>query len=416
MQPRKNDVIIIGGGVIGVSVAYYAADLGASVLVIEKNHIGAGSSCGNAGLLVPSHCNPLPTPGVVARGIRYLFNPEGPFYIHFRADLELVRWLWRFYRFCNAKHFYHCVGIFSKMGRESLQLHRQLADLGGHRYQFRQDGMLNLYITDQAFQEAREDVVRVKSCGEHSVILDADEARELEPAAGVRVVGGILNKIDGCIDPLEFVKWLAEKAREKGVRFLVDTEVFWLKTDRRRVSKVVTTRGDFEAGQVVLATGAWLPLLAAELEAKIPIEAAKGYSMTFAKTPGAPQIPLILEEARVAVTPFADALRLAGTLELSGLDLAIGRRRLKAIESETYRYLPKLGGLEIREIWRGLRPCTPDGLPVIGRLRPWSNVFVAGGHATKGMSLGPVTGKYLSQMLVGESIGMLERSLSPNRF
>ena len=416
MQPTKSDVIVIGAGVIGVSVAYYAASLGASVLVIEKNNICSGSSYGNAGLLVPSHCNPLPTPGVVAQGIRYLFDPEGPFYIRFRLDVELARWLWSFYRFCNEKHLYHCVGIFRKMGKESLALHKELAEMGGHEYQFSQNGILNLYLTEEGFHEAQEDAVRIKSCGENSVILSGDEVRELEPAAGPQVVGGVLNKVDGCIAPLSFVRWLAGKAEEKGARFLTDTEVFWLKTDRRKVTKVVTTRGDFEADQVVLTTGAWLPLLASGLDVRIPIEAAKGYSMTFLKTEGAPKIPLLLEEARVAVTPFDETLRLAGTLELSGLDLAIGRKRLKAIQSETYRYLPKLGGLEIKEVWRGLRPCTPDGLPVIGRLQPWSNVFVAGGHATKGMSLGPVTGKYLSQMLAGESIGMLERSLRPNRF
>ena len=416
MQPKKSDVIVIGAGVIGVSVAYYAASLGASVRVIEKNDICSGSSYGNAGLLVPSHCNPLPTPGVVAQGIRYLFDPEGPFYIRFRADLDLARWLWRFYRFCNEKHLYHCVGIFRKMGQDSLALHKELAEMGGHEYQFSQTGILNLYTTEEGFREAQEDVVRIKSCGENSVILSGEEVREMEPAVGPQVVGGVLNKVDGRIAPQSFVRWLAGKAEEKGAQFLTDTEVYWLKTDRRRVTKLVTTHGDFEAEQVVLTTGAWLPLLASDLGARIPVEAAKGYSMTYLKNEGAPKIPLLLEEAKVAVTPFDETLRLAGTLELSGLDLAIGRRRLNAIESGTYRYLPKLGGLQVKEVWRGLRPCTPDGLPVVGRLQPWSNVFVAGGHGTKGMSLGPATGKYLSQMLAGESIGMLERSLRPNRF
>lgn len=416
MQQRKSDVIVIGGGVIGVSIAYYTASQGASVLVIEKNAIASGSSHGNAGLLVPSHCNPLPTPGVVAQGLRYLFDPEGPFYIRFRLETELARWLWKFYRSCNEKHLYHSIGIFRKLGGESIDLHRELAESGGDHYQFNQSGILNLFTSEEAFKEAREDAVKVTGCGSESVVLSGDEVRDLEPAAGPQVFGGVLAKTDGSIEPLSFVRWLAKEAEQRGALFLTDTEVFWLKTDRRRVTKVVTTRGEFEADQVVLASGAWLPLLASQLNVRIPVEPAKGYSMTYRAAEGGPKIPLLLEEARVAVTPFNETLRLAGTLELSGLDLEIGRKRLQAIETQTYRYLPKLGGLEIKEIWRGLRPCTPDGLPVLGRLRPWSNVFVAGGHATKGMSLGPVTGKYLSQILAGESIGMLERSLSPNRF
>jgi len=416
MQQRKSDVIVIGGGVIGVAIAYYTASQGASVLVVDKNEIASGSSHGNAGLLVPSHCNPLPTPGVIAQGLRYLFDPEGPFYIRFRLEAELARWLWKFYRSCNEKHLYHSIGIFRKLGNESMELHRQLAESGGDDYQYSQSGILSLFTNEDAFKEAREDAAKVKGCGSESAVLSGDDVRDLEPVAGPQVVGGLLAKTDGSIEPLSFVKWLAKEAEQRGALFLTDTEAFWLKTDRRRVTKVVTTRGEFEADQVVLASGAWLPLLAAQLSVRIPVEPAKGYSMTYGASEGDPKIPLLLEEARVAVTPFDQTLRLAGTLELSGLDLEIRRERLKAIETQTYRYLPKLGGLEIKEIWRGLRPCTPDGLPVLGRLRPWSNVFVAGGHATKGMSLGPVTGKYLSQMLAGESIGMLERSLSPNRF
>jgi D-amino-acid dehydrogenase len=417
MQPNRTDVIVIGGGVIGVAIAYYTALRGASVLVIEKNQIGSGgSSTGNAGLLVPSHCNPLPTPGVIAQGIKCLLNPEGPFYIRMRPDMDLARWVWRFYRSCNEKHLYHSVGIFRKLGRESIELHQELAEAGGDEYQFSQKGILKLFLTERAFHEAQEDAVGVKSCGAGSEILSGEEVRELIPAAGNQVVGGVLSSIDGSIDPCCFVMWLARESEKLGARFLSDTEAFWLKTDRRKVNQVITTRGDFSADQVVFASGAWLPVLASQLGARIPLQAAKGYSLTFRAPQNGPTVPMLLEEARVAVTPFNETLRLSGTLELSGLDLTISRRRLRAMETQTYRFLPKLGKLDIKEVWRGLRPCTPDGLPIMGRLQPWSNVFVAGGHATKGMSLAPATGKYLSRMLAGESIGMLERSLRANRF
>lgn len=413
---RKEDVIVIGGGVIGVAVAYYSALRGATVTVLEKGRVGHGSSYGNAGLFVPSHCNPLSTPALAAQGLKSLLDPEGPFYIRFRWDLELVRWIWRFYRSCNEKHLYHAFGIFRKMGGESLELHQQLAALAGSEYQFRQEGLLSLYISEEAFEGGRQDAAKVKSVGMESAVLSGDEVRELEPAAGPQVVGGVFCKIDGSVDPLAFVEWLQCRAEQLGVRFITDTEVFWLKTDRRRVTDVITTRGDFRAEQVVLANGAWMPMLSSRLGVRIPMEAAKGYSITFQQPEHRLRLPLLLEEVRVAVTPFKETLRLAGTLELSGLDLKIRRKRLNAIEARTYRYLPKLGKLEVKEIWRGFRPCTPDGLPVLGRLQPWSNVLIAGGHGTKGISLGPITGEYLSRILAGEAIGMLERSLKPNRF
>jgi D-amino-acid dehydrogenase len=417
MQPNRTDIIVIGGGVIGVSIAYYSALNGASVLVIDRNQIGSGgSSSGNAGLLVPSHCNPLPNPGVIAKGIKCLLDPEGPFYIRMRSNKDLAGWLWKFYRCCNEKHLYHCVGIFRKLGSESIQLHQELAAAGGDKYQFSQNGILKLFLSEKAFEEAQEDAGGVKSCGAGSKILTGEEVRDLEPAAGSQVVGGMLSSIDGSIDPGCFVKWLARESEKIGVRFLSDTEAFWLTTDRRKVNGVMTTRGELSADQVVLASGAWLPLLVSQLGVKIPLQAAKGYSLTYRAPHHGPRLPMLLEEARVAVTPLKETLRLSGTLELSGLDLTINRKRLKAIATQTYHFLPKLGKLDIKEVWRGLRPCTPDGLPVMGRLHPWSNVYVAGGHATKGMSLAPATGKYLSKILAGESIGMLERSLRPNRF
>jgi D-amino-acid dehydrogenase len=416
MQNEKVDVIIIGGGVIGVCIAYYAASEGASVLVLDKNGIGSGSSHGNAGLLVAGECRPLPSPGVISDGLRYLSDPDGPLYIRFSADFDLMRWLWKFCRSCNEKHLHHSIGIFRKLGSESLALHEELAQAGGASYEYRHDGLLTLFTTEKSISENREYSARVRSYGIETEVLSGEEVRERVPAAGPGIVGGLLRKIDGCLDPAAFVGWLAGEAESRGVMFLPGTEVFWLETGHRRVTRVVTTRGDFAGEQVVLAAGAWNHQLARYLRSNVPLQPAKGYSLTFHRPENAPEIPLLLEEARVAVTPFADSLRLAGTLELAGMDLVLSRRRLKAIEAQTYRYLPRLGGMEIKEIWRGLRPCTPDGLPIFGWLRPYDNVLIAGGHGTKGMLLGPVTGKYVSRMLGGQSIGMMERSLRPNRF
>lgn len=416
MQIKKVDVIVVGGGVIGVSVAYYTASQGASVLLIERGRLGSGSSYGNSGLLVPSHCQPLPSPGVIAKGLRYLLEPEGSFYIRIRPDMSLAKWLWKFCRSCNEKHLYHSIGVFRKLSLESLELHQELAALGGSEYEYAQDGLLTLYSDDKAFKEAQDYASSMKTYGIEAAVLDGDGVRNMEPEVGPQVIGGLFHSIDGRLNPAAFVAWLAREAAAKGVQYLTDTEVFWLEAGHRKVTTVVTTHGDFQADQIVLAGGAWIPRLARQLGARIPIRAAKGYSLTFDRPENSPKLPLLLDDARVAVTPYSGALRLAGTLELTGMDLDIDRSRLEAIRTQTYRYLPRLGGMSIKEIWPGLRPCTPDGLPIFGRLRPYSNILIAGGHGTKGMLLGPVTGKYMSQMLAGVSIGMMERSLKPNRF
>jgi D-amino-acid dehydrogenase len=416
MQTRKVDVIVVGGGVIGVSIAYYTASRGASVLLIERGRIGSGSSYGNAGLLVPSHCQPLPSPGVISKGLRYLLDPAGPFYVRLRPDMDLARWLWSFCRSCTQRHLYHSVGIFRKLSIESLELHQELAARGGSEYEYTQKGLLTLYSEEKSFNEGQDYASLMKSYGIEATVLSSGQVREMEPHVGPRVIGGLFHGIDGSLDPAAFVGWLARETEAQNVQYLTDTEVFWLEASHRKVTKVSTTHGDFRGDQIVLASGAWIPRLALQLGIKVPIRAAKGYSMTFQRPENSPMLPLLLDDARVAVTPYSSTLRLAGTLELSGMDPSIDRARLEAILSQTYHYLPTLGGMDIKEIWAGIRPCTPDGLPVLGKLHPYSNVFIAGGHGTKGMLLGPVTGQYMSRMLSGESIGMMERSLKANRF
>lgn len=416
MLSRKVDVLIVGGGVIGVSTAYYAASIGASVLLVEKGNIGSGSSHGNAGLLASGHCTPLPGPGVLAEGLTSLMDPGGPFYIRPRLEVELLRWMWRFYRSCNEKHYDYAVGILKKLCAEGLELHREMAAIGGDEYEYAQRGLITLYLSGKSLDGARRHAAKMRELGVESTFLSGDRVRELEPQVGPRVASGIRHPMDGHIDPGAFVRWLAAKAAEKGAYFLTDAEIYRFEADRRKVTRVMSTRGEIRADQVVLAGGAFIPQLAGQLGVRIPIQAAKGYSYTFSRTCCGPGFPLLLGEARVAVTPYAETLRFAGTLELAGLDFGINERRLQALRSRACAYLPQLGEMPVKEIWRGLRPCTPDGLPVLGRLHPHLNVVVAGGHGTKGMLLGPITGKYVSRVLAGLSPGEIEGPLSPRRF
>jgi D-amino-acid dehydrogenase len=416
MNERKADVLVVGAGVVGLSVAYYAASAGAKVIVLERGEIGAGSSSGNAGLVVPSFFEPLPGPGVMVEGLKHLFDPQGYFGVQFRPDLWLFYWLARFARHCNRREFYLHSELLLRMNDEGLQVHLELARLGGGEYGFNQKGLLYLFLSGKRFIQGRERASRAMDSGLGSEVFSGDEVRDVEPAAGKAVIGGIRFLTDAGLDPAKFLEWLARQAVAWGARVMTESEVFDFQLGRNRVTSVFTTKGEFRAEQVVLAGGAWLAPLGRRLGVNLPIEAGKGISQTFLKPRMTVRQPLILEEHHVAVSPLAHALRITGALELSGLDLTINPERVKGIHRSACRYLPLIEPLHASEIWRGLRPCTPDGLPLVGRLHSLNNVIVAGGHDTKGMTLGPLTGQYVTRLLAGQSVGDFEQTLSPSRF
>ena len=194
------------------------------------------------------------------------------------------------------------------------------------------------------------------------------------------------------------------------------TEVLEMQTAGNRVTRVVTNRGDFRAEQVVLAAGAWSPRVARTVGLEVPVQPAKGYSVTVKAPATAPRVPLMLAEAKVAATPMGDRLRFGGTLELAGLDLSVNLPRVRAIQRAARNHLAGMKKLDLREIWRGLRPLTPDGLPFIGRTRKLNNLLLATGHATIGISLGPVTGQLISEVAAREAVSQDLSRLEPERF
>jgi len=406
------DVLIIGGGVVGVCSAYYLAEQGVNVTLVEQGDIAAGSSYGNAGLVVPSHSLPLAAPGALASGLKWLLDPESPFYIKPRLDFALLSWLVRFAAACTESHARRSIPILRDLGRASRALHQALAAEAQQSYGYAGSGLLMLYNTGPGFAAGREEAHLLNEFGVANSVLDLRQLREREPSVQPGVLGAVYFPDDAYLTPALFMRDLAQRAGQKGVSLCTHTEVLGFETASRRVTRVRTTRGDFEPGQVVLAAGAWSPAIARGLRLGLPIQAAKGYSLTV-KAPAAaiptmamPNSAMLLGEARVAVTPMVSPdgpiLRFAGTLELAGLDFSVSQRRVAAILRAGRAYLGGLEQVETVEIWRGLRPCTPDGLPIIGRPRALENLIVAAGHATVGMSLGPITGKLVAQLALGQ--------------
>ena len=411
-----HDIAIVGGGVIGVCSAYYLASRGLDVILIEKGEVASGCSSGNGGLIVPSHSIPLASPGALGDGLRWLLDPESPFYIRPRLSLDLLNWLLRFVSASREPVMLRSLPVLRDLLLSSAVLYEELAQTAGFEFGYEGRGALWVCLSPERLEREKKEIHLFERFNIPVRLMDRNEVHDLEPALYPQVIGGVYYPRDGHIDPARFVLGLAEKARQMGAEICANTEVMGFEMSNGVITCIRTTRGDLHAKQVVLAAGSWTPELARALKLKIPIQAAKGYSVTLENPNPSPKLPLLFGEARVVVNPLGDALRLAGTLEMAGMDLSFNTRRLDAIRKSSAAYLPGLAEAKVIEIWRGLRPCTPDGLPVIGRSKTFGNLIVAAGHAMLGMSLGPITGKLVSQLVCEQKTDVDLTPLRMERF
>lgn len=412
----KPDVLIIGGGVIGVCSAYFLARKGIQVTLIERDEIASGCSYGNGGLIVPSHAAPLASPGALGSGLRWLLDSESPFYIKPRLDVELLRWLLRFASASRESNMLRALPVLRDLLFASRALYEELSQTAGFDFGFEGKGSLLVCLSKEKLENERRETHLFEQFKIPVSVVNREEALELEPALLPDIAGGVYYPRDGRIDPHRFVVGLAEKAQGLGAQIHTKTEAMGFETESGRITTVHATRGEFQPKQIILAGGSWSPQIARALNLRIPIQAAKGYSVTLENPPVTPKLPLLFSEARVVVNPLGYALRIAGTLELAGMDFSFNVRRVRAMQKSSAKYLPGVAEAKVIEVWRGLRPCTPDGLPIISRVKNLDNLIVAAGHAMLGMSLGPITGKLVSQ-LANEEKTMLEITpLRSNRF
>lgn len=415
---HEAEILVIGGGAIGICCAHYLREQGKEVMVVEKGAICSGASYGNAGLVVPSYSIPLAAPGAVSQCIRWIGHPESPFYIKPSLRPSLLHWLWKFQGACNGRRVRRSIPVLRDLTLESLRLFEELAAGQGLDFGFEKTGLLELFRTPAGLEEGKKAFRLLQSFGIESEVLGKADLEALSGGLRTRAVGAILSRGDALLIPDRFVKQLAGYNAGRGVHLATEVEVIGFETSGRRVTRVHTTRGDISASEVVLAGGAWSPRIAGDLHIRLMIEPAKGYSITFKKPDPCPEIPCTLAEAYVVLTPMGEKVRFAGTLELAGFDQSINRRRVQAILKTVSGYFPDLdpNTMEVLEIWQGLRPCTPDGLPYIGRPHSYENVMVAAGHGMLGISLAPATGKLVSQLVTGEPPFMDPGPLRIERF
>lgn len=409
---------MVGGGPVGACCALELARSGADVVLLEREAqvcppvSGAYANCG---LLVPSDATPLAAPGVLGQGLKWMLDSSSPFYIAPRPSPALARWLLLFRAACSQKRAQAAAPVLRALHVASAGLHDELAAADGERWHFHHDGELQVFETAAGLAVAAEDVERARAMGARVDDVTPAEARAMFPTLRCELAGAFFFPEDGHLDPMRFTRAVADLAEQAGATVVTGAEALSLEAAPRGV-RAVTTRGAFSAGQVVLAAGAWTPLLTRGLGLRLPIEPAKGYSVDVERPAHFPEMPLYLGDAHVVLTPLGDALRLGSTLELSGWDMRVRPRRVAHLREGGRRAIGLPADGPVRQLWRGPRPVTPDGLPVIGRVQGRDRVILATGHCMLGLSLGPVTGRLVAEIAGGEDPSIDLTALSPARW
>jgi D-amino-acid dehydrogenase len=411
-------VVVVGGGVIGVSCAYYLARAGARVVVLERERLGAGASWGNAGTATPGH-PPLNKPGRVAKAIRQMLDPTSPLYIHPSWNPGLWRWLAGFARYCTEEHVARAVGIMAPLGKQSLALFDHLVVEERIECEYRREGYYDVCATEAGLAEAKQEASLIVAHGYRPETLDGDEVRRREPALGPHTIGAVYHPEASSMDPARFLERLALAAERRGVELREGAEVASLAHERGRVTAVGLTDGAREwADAVVLATGPASLQIAARLGARLPVQPGKGYHRDIPIGPnGAPHIRIacVLNEASTFCLPMETAVRFAGTMEFSGENLVMRRPRLQQLTRAGRLYFPGIGTARPVSEWCGLRPMSVDGMPIVGPLPGGEGAYVATGHGMLGLTLAPVTGEMIANAVMGTKDARLE-GVSPGRF
>ncbi len=411
--------IIIGGGVIGLSSAYHCLQRGLRVTIIDRHPpTRTGCSFGNAGMIVPSHFVPLAAPGMVMLGLKWMWNPRSPFYIKPRLSWDLLTWAFRFWRSCTKEHVARSAPLLRDLHLASRACYEELAAQWNDAFELKRHGLLMLCKTRHALDEESRTAEKAIALGIPAEVHDAASTAKLDPDVKMDVQGSVFFPRDCHLSPDKLMAQLQSRLKQGGATFIWNAPVTGFDHDGGRVRCVKTTQGHFEADEFILAGGAWTTDIGSMLSLSLPMQAGKGYSVTLENPRELPRICSILTEARVAVTPMGGSLRFGGTMEIAGLNEKISPQRVQGIIEAAPRYFPNFQVSDFAGIepWRGLRPCSPDGLPYMGRPRRYGNVIVATGHAMMGLSLAPISGKLVSQIATGDKPEIDLSLLSPDRF
>lgn len=393
---------VIGAGMVGLATAWFLQERDVEVTVYEREHVAAGSSWGNAGWLTPGMVTPLPEPAVLRYGIKAVVSPSSPVYVPPKADLKLIRFLLGFMGNSTTKAWERAMDRLVPVNRLALDSFDQLTAGGVQAVTRSADPFLAAYRTETEREVLLEELQHLRAAGQH---LDVDvisgaEARAEEPSLSGEITAALRLHGQRFIDPGSFVQALADSVRDRGGKIIEGGDVAGIDPVPGGGSGAVvrTTSGAERYDSVVVATGAWLGRLARPLGVRRLVQAGRGYSFSVA-VEHLPRGPIYFPTQRVACTPLGERLRVAGMMEFRSPEAALDPRRIAAIVAEARSLLAGADLDDRSDEWVGSRPCTADGLPLIGSTRR-DGVYVAGGHGMWGVTLGPVTGRLLAEQIV----------------
>jgi len=414
------NAIIIGGGIIGLSSAFYLQRSGWEVTVIDKGDFLDNCSYGNAGYISPSHFIPLATPGIVKKGLKWMWNSKSPFYVQPRLDWNLINWGLKFMQSANAKQVEEAAVPLRDISLLSQQEYEAWTKIQGFDFAYEHKGLLEIFQTQEGADHAQHILEKSHQLGlADTVVLSKEELNKLEPQTTINAIGALWFKCDAHCYPDKLMGSLISYLRSAGVQFIANNEVTGFGTGGGKVKKVLTSKGSFEADEVIIATGSWGRETARLLGIKIPLMPGRGYSVTLEDSPYKINFPAVLVEGRVALTPMdGNKIRFGGTMEITSHQTPPRMNRVQGILDAVKRYYPEFDvALPPKEkIWYGYRPCSADGLPYIGRVKKFANLAIATGHSMLGLSLGAGTGKLVSEIVNNRPTSMDIKPFSVERF
>lgn len=410
-------VIIIGGGIVGLSSAYFLHKEGHEVTVIDKSDISSGASFVNAGYITPSHIIPMASPGMISKGLKMMFNSASPFYIKPRWDIDFFKWSWYFKKSSTKVKVEKAIPFIKDinlLSRELFESIKASADLGD--FQLERKGLLMLYQTQATYDHEMEVAQKASMLGLEVKELSRSQLTQMEPNIKVEAKGAIHYECDGHTTPTEFMPKILRYLKSVGVQLKTNETVVDISVSANKINEVITAKGLYKADEIVLAAGSWSGELSKKLKISLPLQAGKGYRINVSRPTGI-TMPAVLMEASMAVTPMQGFTRFAGTMEFSGINDYIRKERVAAIAAGAKKFYPELviTAEEQSKAKMGMRPVTPDGLPYIGRSATITNLTFATGHAMMGWSLGPATGKLIAEIIGDKKTTMDISAFNPNR-
>lgn len=417
MNQKESDVVIIGGGVIGLFCAYYLSKEGKTVTVLEKGQMKEACSFGNCGLVSPSHALPLNSPQLILKSIKWLFQKNSPFYIRPQLDMKFVSWMLNFtLNAFDKKQIERSMYGRNNLLMDSKNLYNALFASQSFDCNWAPSGIHFVFSKEETFESYRVKDTKLSTIGLEAQPVTGQELKDMEPALTDHAYGSWFYKIDASLNPGKLMSELRKQLSADGVNIEESCEVKEFKEAKGRIAEVVTNKGSITGNDVVLATGAWSPWLEDQLHLKIPIVPGKGYSITMKRPNLSPICPLIFEERKVVATPWKDGYRLGGTMEFSGYNTTLNRGRLQSLKRAATEYLKEPFTDENVEEWCGWRPMTNDGMPIIDKSPKHKNLYMACGHNMLGLSMAPSTGKLIADLITGHAPQIDHKFYSFDRF